>query len=90
MVALAGLASITPTQAQECSGIEESYIGKLPGCVNPLQTEEECEDLRDDRLIQAHNVLESRQTMTDRCCDKALDLSYEIYFSEYSLISEDH
>lgn len=51
---------------------------------------DECEDLRDDRLIQAHNVLESRQTMTDRCCDKALDLSYEIYFSEYSLISEDH
>ena len=51
VVALAaGLAPMAPTQAQECSAIQESYFDNLPSCVNPPQNEEECATFRNERL----------------------------------------
>lgn len=85
---------VPPTLAQE-----ESYItdaAEAAACASvcntfvPPQTEDECEELRGERLSQAYDDHALGTARNGKRRQKGLDLSAEVYFSEYQQYLEEY
>ena len=83
-----------PTQAQTESYITDAdEAAACEGVCNtfvPPQTEEECEELRSERLAQAYNDHALGTARNGKRRQKGFDLSSEVYFSEHQQYLEEY
>lgn len=87
-VAVLAVTQQIPTLAQECSGLEESYIGNLPGCVNPPATEEECRAFAGERSRNAYDLHNANVARIQTLWNEALGVSAEIRADEINAVSD--
>ena len=84
-VALVGLAPPT-AQAQKCY-VEESYIGNLPGCVNPPANEEECRAFAGERSRIEYETHNANVGEIQTLYNEAIEVSGDIFSDELKVIN---
>lgn len=66
----------------ECSALQESYYGNLPGCVNPPANEEECRAFADERSRNEYDLHGANVARIQTLWNEALGLSAGIRADE--------
>ena len=84
----AGLAPMAPTQAQECSAIQESYFDNLPGCVNPPQNEEECATFQNERLEAEFWRSQDKLAQINTLYNDAVKVSDDIFGDKLTVLHD--